>query len=509
METRDRLMNGRGNAMLVSSSIYQACKFFELFSQTHLRGKCAIVTSYEPTPADIKGEDAGEGLTEKIRQFEVYRKMLADHFDEPEDEAMTKIEKFETDVKDAFINHPGQMRLLIVVDRLLTGFDAPSATYLYIDKQMRDHGLFQAICRVNRLDGDDKEYGYIVDYKDLFNSLEGAFRDYTGGALDGYDAADVAGLLQDRLGKARERLEEMLETVRALCEPVGAEKTTLAYVHYFCAADTSDKDALKDNEQKRLAFYKSVSSLVRAFANLAIEMREAGYSSSEAAAIKEEVKHFEQAREEVKLAAGDYLDTKVYEPAMRHLLDAYIQAEESETVSAFDDQGLIDLIVERGEAAVGQLPTSIKSNPEAVAETIENNIRKVIVDEQPINPKYYDRMSELLDALIQERKKKALEYKLYLAKLVELAKSVKQPASTASYPTSIDSRAKQALYDNLGEDEGLALKVDTAVRHTKRDSWRGNRMKEREVRNAIRAELGGDEEQVGAIFELVKNQDEY
>ena len=93
------------------------------------------------------------------------------------------------------------MKLLIVVDKLLTGFDAPPATYLYIDKQMRDHGLFQAICRVNRLDGDDKEYGYIIDYKDLFKSLEGAVHDYTSGALDGYDKEDVAGLLEDRLGE--------------------------------------------------------------------------------------------------------------------------------------------------------------------------------------------------------------------------------------------------------------------------------------------------------------------
>ena len=94
---------------------------------------------------------------------------------------MNKVEEFEKAVKKKFIEEPGQMKLLIVVDKLLTGFDAPPATYLYIDKQMRDHGLFQAICRVNRLDGEDKEYGYIIDYKDLFKSLEGAVQDYTSG----------------------------------------------------------------------------------------------------------------------------------------------------------------------------------------------------------------------------------------------------------------------------------------------------------------------------------------
>jgi type I restriction enzyme, R subunit len=126
--------------------------------------------------------------------------MLADYFEEPKEEAGD----FETRVKKRFKKEPGQMRLLIVVDKLLTGFDAPSATYLYIDKKMQDHGLFQAICRVNRLDGDDKEYGYIADYKDLFNSLETSIGDYTSGAFDDYDDEDVAGLLTNRLEKSKE-----------------------------------------------------------------------------------------------------------------------------------------------------------------------------------------------------------------------------------------------------------------------------------------------------------------
>ena len=167
MATRPRLMDGHGNAMLVAGSIYEACKFYELFAKTELQGKCAIVTSYAPSVSDTKGETTGEGITDKLLKYAVYGQMLADWFNEPTDKAINKAEKFELEVKKKFINEPGQMKLLIVVDKLLTGFDAPSATYLYIDKQMRDHGLFQAICRVNRLDGDDKEYGYIIDYKDL------------------------------------------------------------------------------------------------------------------------------------------------------------------------------------------------------------------------------------------------------------------------------------------------------------------------------------------------------
>ena len=498
METKDRLRSGRGNAMLVSASIYQACKFYELFDKTDLAGKCAIVTSYKPSANDIKGEESGEGLNEKLRQYEIYNKMLGGQ--DPE--------KFEKEVKKKFIDEPGQMKLLIVVDKLLTGFDAPSATYLYIDKQMQDHGLFQAICRVNRLDGDDKEYGYVIDYKDLFKSLETSIHDYTAGALDGYAKEDVVGLLADRLGKAKEKLDEALEVIKALCEPVEAPYDTAAYLKFFGCADTSDKSALKDAEPKRLALYKMMAALLRAYANIANEMAAAGYSEAEAVTIRGEVEHFEKVRNEVKLASGDYIDLKMYEPAMRHLIDTYIRAEDSELISAFDDLSLVQLIVERGADAVNALPKGIRESHEAVAETIENNVRKLIIDESPINPKYYETMSELLDALIEQRKQQAIDYKQYLAEIVALTKRVKTPAAGGTYPKDINTAAKQALYDNLGKDEMLVIAIDAAIRKTKKDDWRGNKFKEREVRNAIRARLT-DPARVDFVFDLVRSQHEY
>jgi type I restriction enzyme R subunit len=526
MEKCDRLKSGRGNAILVAGSIYEACKFFELFDQTDLHGKCAIVTSYVPTAAAIKGEESGEGKTEKLHQYGIYQKMLAEWFNEPPEKAVNRVEEFETAVKKKFIDEPGQMKLLIVVDMLLTGFDAPPATFLYIDKQMRDHGLFQAICRVNRLDGDDKEYGYIIDYKDLFKSLEGAVHDYTSGALDGYDKEDVAGLLEDRLGKARKRLEEALESVRALCEPVEAPHDRQAYFRYFSSKDPGNAEQLKANEPQRLSLYKHVAALVRAYADIASEMTEAGYSDAEAEAVKKEVTFYENLRSEVKVHSSDAIDLKQYEPAMRHLIDAYIRAEESEKISSFDDMSLIELIVERGADAVKGLPKGIQKNKNAVAETIENNVRKLIVDESPINPKYYEEMSKLLDALIQQRRQEAIAYEEYLQKIVELTKKVKSPATGAAYPASLATPGKRALYDNLGKDEALALAVDATKRQ---DDWRNNPFKLKAVRNAIKAALGGavtssvvregppageqtpesDDERVDRILELVKQQDEY
>ena len=533
METRDRLRSGHGNALLVSGNIYSACRFFDMFQQTNLAGKCAIITSYKPSPADIKGEETGEGLTEKLQQYDIYRKMLATHFDEPEERAMYKVELFETEVKKRFIEEPGQMKLLIVVDKLLTGFDAPPATYLYIDKAMRDHSLFQAICRVNRLDGEDKEYGYIIDYKDLFKSLEKSIQDYTytGEAFDGYDQVEVAGLLKDRLLKGRERLEELREVIKALCEPVEPPRDTAAYLRFFCAADTADAEALKDNEPKRVALYKLAGAFLRAYANLANEMADTEYSDAEAQEIKTEVSHYEKVRQEVKLASGDYIDMKTYEPAMRHLLDTYIRAEESEKLSAFDDMTLVQLIVERGEAAVESLPKGIRENREAVAETIENNVRKLIIDEMAVNPKYYEKMSELLDALIQTRKQEAIDYKAYLAKIVELTREVSTPGTRSSYPAGINRPTLRALYDNLKPEGGSvvqkppgqymgdpsvdaraskAIAIDKAIRNVKKAGWRGHKFKEREVRIAIKSVLGGGgDELVDTIFEIVKNQHEY
>ena len=397
---------------------------------------------------------------------------------------------------------------------------------------MQDHGLFQAICRVNRLDGEDKEYGYIIDYKDLFGSLEQSIRDYTGAAFDGYDSDDVKGLLKDRLQQGRERLEEAREAIKALTEPVEPPRDTSAYIKYFCGSTSGDAEQLKENEPKRVAFYKLAAAFLRAYANLANEMQEAGYTDAETGKIKAEVDHYEKARKVVKLNSGDYVDMKMFEPAMRHLLDTYIRAEDSEQVSTFDDMTLVQLIVRDGEDAVDALPETMRKDKQAVSSTIENNVRRLIIDETPVNPKYYEKMSRLLDDLIRQRKQEALEYQEYLAKMVELVQKAHSPETDASesYPSSIKTSALRSLYDNLVGVEGLevkqpspgfpvesdedvseakALAIDKAIRHAKKDAWRGHTIKEREVRNAIRSELDGNDILVETILAIAKNQKEY
>lgn len=481
-----RLANGRGNAMLVASSIYEACRYYEIFVQQGFE-KCAIVTSYEP--GALQTED---------REYRIYQKML--NGKDPDD--------FEKEVKKKFIKQPGQMQLLIVVDKLLTGFDAPSATYLYIDKNMQDHGLFQAICRVNRLDTEDKDFGYIVDYRDLFGKLEQAITDYTSGAFDSFDKEDVLGLLKDRLQEGRHDLEDALETVRMLCEPVQPPRSSVEYIGYFCG-DVENPYSLKENEVKRVKLYKSVAKLIRLYADLANDLDKAGYSDEEAKKLSSEIKHYEQVRTEIKLASGDYIDLKKYEPAMRTLVDRYVTASESEKLSAFDDLGLVDLIIKKGEDFVEELPDSIKKNRESVAATIENNVRRLIVEEMPANPKYFLQMSEILDDLVKRRKQADIEYQEYLQRIIELTKHVRHPEESSHYPSTMNNHARRALYDNLDENEELAISIDEAVRRHAPADFRGNVIRERLVKRLIADIIGNDDVRIKSVFDIIVNQDEY
>jgi type I restriction enzyme R subunit len=495
-KVKPRLCDGQGNAMLVSSSVYNACKYYELFL-SHGFKDCAIVTSYEPNTGDIKGEETGEDTpTEKLLKYHVYKDMLQGK----------STEQFEQEVTEKFKNEPGKMKLLIVVDKLLTGFDAPSATYLYIDKKMQDHGLFQAICRVNRVDTESKDYGYIIDYKDLFSSLKRSIQDYTSAAFDQYDSDDVMGLLKNRLTESKDRLETALEAVIALCENV-FPKNEPEYIKYFCG-NTENPQDIKDTEERRVALYKAVVSLIRAYANVANEMSKLGYTEQEAEDIKEQVQYYSDLRETIKQASGDYIDFKRFEPGMRQLMDMYLSADASRKISDFENKSLVDLIIKLDEDVQDTEKGKRKTRQEAVAETIENNVRKVINEEAQTNPKYFEKMSKLLDEIIDQRKNEALEYEKYLQKIKELAERVAQPSKGTSYPMSINSRAKQALYDNLDGNEELSVAVDHAVRYTKLDDWKDGGIKEKMVRIAV-GKLVEDPLKVVELMEIIKAQDEY
>jgi type I restriction enzyme R subunit len=190
-------------------------------------------------------------------------------------------------------------------------------------------------------------------------------------------------------------------------------------------------------------------------------------------------------------------------------LDTYINAKPSEVVSDFKDTGLIQLIVQLGATALEKLPEGIKKDREAVAETITNNMRKVIIDEHAMNPKYYDKMSQLLDAILEDRKKGALRYKEYLAKLLEQAAKLGKGESDTVYPKWADNGARRALVDFFSPSTELAVEIDTTIRHTKPDSWIGNPFKEKRVKRAIAETLPAGYDRLDELFDLVKARHEY
>ncbi|MDR0799235.1 MAG: DEAD/DEAH box helicase family protein, partial [Dysgonamonadaceae bacterium] len=353
MDTKRALSCGYGNAMLIADSIYQACRYWEVFQDTELKGHCAVVTSYEANAADIKDESTGAGDTEEKVKYEITKRMMGDKTSE----------QFETFAKEEFIKHPADMKLLVVVNKLLTGFDAPAATYLYIDKPMRDHDLFQSICRVNRVDTDEKDFGYIVDYQDLFGAIRNAIEDYTTEAFDGYEKEDVENLLTNRLAEARKSLEAALQAVITLCEVV-IPQTREAFFSYFVYSETTPVEnqsaESEANAEKREKLYKMVNTLIRRYIDIANEMAAAGYTPQEAAEIKKQVDFYNDLKDEIKLKSGDALDLKLYDPAMRQLIDNYVRAEDSEQLLNLEDISFLDMIEIESENAIDKLPKNIK-----------------------------------------------------------------------------------------------------------------------------------------------------
>jgi type I restriction enzyme R subunit len=160
-------------------------------------------------------------------------------------------------------------------------------------------------------------------------------------------------------------------------------KDELEHIHYFCGNTEIPAD-LQEREPQRAALYKTAAALARAYANVADQLEAAGYSEADIAHTKQQLQHYLNVREIIRRASGESLDLKAYEADMRHLIDTYIEAEEPRKISPFDDMSLLDLIVKTGIAnAINHMPKGLKANKNAVAETIENNVRSKGAAQRP------------------------------------------------------------------------------------------------------------------------------
>lgn len=503
MDTTPMLVNRRGNAILVADSIYQACRYWDAFQKTALKGHCAVITSFEAKADDINMASSGENESEDEYKYRIYKEMTDGH---------KSVSAFEAYAKKEFIDHPKNMRLLIVVDKLLTGFDAPSACVLYIDKHMENHNLFQAICRVNRVDGDDKEYGYIVDYQNLFECISGAIGDYTsdGAALSGYDKEDIEGYIKEKNKACRKDLEEAKEQVEALLALVHPQ-TREGFFRYFVYNDNAPEEEmdkqLDDNAEKRSKLYKYVRRYLNCYANLANSLEDMGYSEAERKEYAECAKKYDALKREIELRSNDHIDMRRYEPDMRQVLDLYVKAEDSEVIAKLDDTSFLDIVAAQNEEQLNDLPDELKDEyGRASAETVEANLREVIRKDSPFNPAYYGKLSIILQELIDKRKKEMLDYEEYMKELIELVKKARGKSAN-SYPEFIKTPGMRALYDNLGQNEYLAIRAHEVIKENALVGFRDNRLKQRKLIKAL-AKLLGDEI-AQKIYDIIKLHDEY
>ena len=516
---KPRLNNDRGTAILVAASIYDACHYFRLFQNTSFGPCCGVITSYEPNHNAISREPAN---SDERYKFDTYTQHVL------KNGQTTKA--YEDEAKRRFIEEPANLKLLIVVSKLLTGFDAPSCTYIYLDNELRDHNLFQAICRTNRLDGDDKDYGYIVDFKGLFGDVQQAIAVYSSDELDIDEGGDAGGSgnnveLKNWLVEGKAQLDDTRQALHYLCEPVPQPREVEQFLRYFCG-DAAQPGALDETEALRISFYKAVALFARAYADIAQNLTEAGYSDADSAAIKRELEFYADTRAAIKKHAGEELDIKPFEADMRHLLNTYIQADAAADMGDLGALSLTELIIQSGihDAIAKKLNEKGKLSKKAIAEGIINNVRKTIIREQLTDPKFYEQMSKLLDDLIEQSRTDAEAYEAFLRKAEELVRKLASKKPDGDVPASLHGNVEATvLYNNLDsipatsfryptadEDKAtLALRLDWVVRERAPAGWKGDETRERTVQNAIYPLLDKDRLATEALFDIIKNQPGY
>jgi type I restriction enzyme R subunit len=512
---KPRLNDNRGTALLVAPSIYDACHYFRLFQNTQFGPYCGIITSYEPNQNAISSEPPN---SDERYKFDTYTLHVL--------KKGQSTKAYEDETKRRFIEEPANCKLLIVVSKLLTGFDAPSCTYIYLDNEMRDHTLFQAICRTNRLDGDDKDYGYIVDYKELFDRVQDSIAVYNSDELDIEEDSSASNvILKDWRTEGKAQLDEAREQLRYLCEPVPHPRELEQYLHYFCG-DANDPNALATTEPLRISFYKQTATFLRAYAAIATNLEEAGYSEAEATALATDTKFYTDTRAAIKRHSGEELDIKPFEGDMRHLINTYIPADPVTDLGNLSALSLTELIIETGihDAIARKLNEKGKLSNNAVAEAIINNVRKTIIRDHLTDPKFYSEMSKLLEDLIQQRRNETLAYEEFLQRAEELVKRMGRQHPDTDIPAVLHGNPEATvLFNNLdsipaatfqcptddAEKAALALEIDQAMREHAPAGWKGDDTREKQVLNALFPLLARDRTATRALFDIIKNQAGY
>ena len=411
-------------AMLATNYKRDAIRYLECFEQFGDLN-CAVVIS----PPDMREgvDDVDEGADDLVVSF--WNKMMRQYGD---------ADRYEEAIKNRFCD--GEIDILIVCSKLLTGFDAPLCQVLYIDKELKEHGLLQAIARTNRLH-EGKDYGLIVDYRGLIEKLDTAMDMYSGAGLENFDGGDLKGVVVDvmsAIGNLRSAYTQLVE----LFAPVGSISDTEA-VEVFLADDKMRQD-----------FYTLLCAFGRAL-HLVLNADQAynALSKEERQKYQDTFIFFSKVRRSVKLQYCDAIDNAEYEPLMQNLLDTHLSvAGLKKITSPIDILNKDDFEKELEELG------SLRSKADAIA----SRMTRSISEKRDENPAYYDSFSKRIRDALALYKEKVISEAEYLAKMRTIMEDYHAGRSTVSYPERIKNNVHAqaffgvltALFDEV-EDERI------------------------------------------------------
>lgn len=402
-------------AMLATASKFDAIRYKESFDE-YGDLKTAIVIS---PPDQREGYDeVDEEPKDRVLKF--WNKMM---------EAYSDPQKYEDHVKSEFIDGD-ELEILIVVDKLLTGFDAPRASVLYVDKPMKEHTLLQAIARVNRL-YEGKDFGLIVDYRGLIQELDSAMRTYSGAGLENFDGKDLEGALVDVISMVG-KLRESYSNVVAIFKGIKNKQ------------DKEEYELLLGDEALRNDFYNQLSNFGK-YLGIALESEHVynAIGEEDIKLYKREFKFYQELRASVKLRYSDTIDHKEYEAKMRNLMDTYIAAEDIIQITA-----PVDILNEKEfEDELMRL-----GSPRAKADAIRTRMTKRISEKWDENPAYYKKFSERIEEIIEQYKEKRISELEYLEKMRNVMNDFRKGYSGTTYPEKIKHNIHaQAFYGVVKE----------------------------------------------------------
>jgi type I restriction enzyme R subunit len=444
-------------AQLATSSKAVALKY-----KRYLDDFAMVTSEVVISPPDTR--EGNEEVDAKIPELETFwKQMMARYGNE---------DNYNREIIEDFGREDG-VEILIVVDKLLVGFDEPRNTVLYLDKPLKEHSLLQAISRVNRL-FEGKDFGYIVDYRGVLGELNEAMDTYN--ALEGFDVEDVAGTFSD-IGQEVARLPQLHSDLWDVFKSVPNQQDMEALQQFLAPEDV------------RQQFYDALTAYARclkvalstvAFYENTPEPRVATY--------KRDLQRFHALRLAVKQRYAETIDYRDYERKVRKLLDSHIQS--SEVAVVVEQVNIFD--AEAFEAELARLPT-----PAAQADTIAHRVKRTVTEYMERDPAFYERFSRLIDETIRAYREGRLSEAEYLRQTREILKTV-QTGHDESIPHSLrryrdapayygqirDPLSRYAVpgvtMDDLSAE--VAIHLEEIIEAHKIRDWAGNL----DVRNQIK-----------------------